>query len=192
MSENTDNDLVEKVTTLEKPKKKKTDKQIEQFKNAVLKKKELYEKRKLEKKIEASKLLLQHDPEFLKQTKVVKETKKPVKELMEKEYESSSSSSVDDDDNSSSSSSEEPIIIKRHKKKEVKQKEVKKKSKPKKAKLIIYSESDESDSSYVSDHDSKPKATKQFKSQQNKKSILNIQNKDLNIKSLYDPKNYFV
>ena len=86
MSENTDNDMVEKVTTLEKPKKKQTEKQIEQFKNAVLKKKELYEKRKLEKKIEASKLLLQHDPEFIKQTVQPKEKPKK-KELMEKEYE---------------------------------------------------------------------------------------------------------
>ena len=195
MSENTDNDMVEKVTTLEKPKRKQTEKQIEQFKNVILKKKELFEKRQLEKKIEASKLLLQHDPEFVKQTlvkpkKITDKTNK--KELMEKEYESSSN-----DDSTESVESEKPM--KRPVKPKEVQKPVKSKSKPRKAKLIIYSES-ESESgneSYESDHIPKPipksHNSKKFQSQQNKKSVINIhKDTDTPNKTIYDSKNYFV
>jgi hypothetical protein len=196
MSENTDNDMVEKVTTLEKPKRKQTEKQIEQFKNVILKKKELYEKRQLEKKIEASKLLLQHDPEFIKQTVKTKEKPKK-KELMEKEYESSTE---EEDEEEESSESEKPI--KKRPVKPVKEvyKPVKEKSKPRKAKLIIYSESEsESDNdSTISDHIPKPipksqHHAKEFKSQQNKKSLINIKkDTDTPNKIIYDPKNYFV
>ena len=187
----------EKVTLIEKPKRTKTAKQVEQFQKVILRKKEMDEKRKLAKQIEASKLLLQHDPEFLKQNSEVKESKpeksKRSKKIIEKEYESSSGSS-----SSSESSISEEIPIKHKKEKKKKNKEVVqvKKSKPRKAKLIIYSESEESstDSEQKSDSNHKPVHKRNFKSQQNKKSVLNIQNKDvkINIKPLYDPKNYFV
>lgn len=187
----------EKVTLIEKPRRTKTAKQVEQFQKVILRKKEMDEKRKLAKQIEASKLLLKHDPEFLKQNSEVKESKseksKRSKKIIEKEYESLSGSS-----SSSESSISEEIPIKHKKEKKKKNKEVVqvKKSKPRKAKLIIYSESEESstDSEQKSDSDHKPVHKRNFKSQQNKKSVLNIQNKDvkINIKPLYDPKNYFV
>ena len=190
----------EKVTLIEKPKRTKTAKQVEQFQKVILRKKEMDEKRKLAKQIEASKLLLQHDPEFLKQnSEVVKENKseksKKSKKIIEKEYESSSSSSSSSE---SSISEEIPIKHKKEKKKKNKKEVIQvKKSKPRKAKLIIYSESEEdsTDSEQKSDSDhNKPVHKRNFKTQQNKKSVLNIQNKDvkINIKPLYDPKNYFV
>ena len=63
MSENNDAENIEreKIVPLEKPKKPRSEKQIEQFKKIAEKRKENVEKKKLEKKIEASKLLLEHD-----------------------------------------------------------------------------------------------------------------------------------
>lgn len=62
MSEITENENLEKTNVpLEKTKKVRSEKQVEQFKQIVNKRKENIEKKKLEKKIEASKLLLQHD-----------------------------------------------------------------------------------------------------------------------------------
>lgn len=59
------------VTKPKKEKKPRSEKQKAQFEQVFNKRKELLEKKKLEQKIEASKLLLQHDPEFMNKQKVV-------------------------------------------------------------------------------------------------------------------------
>ena len=66
MSENTEPENIEteKIVPLEKPKKQpkpRSEKQLVQFQMIAAKRKENIEKKKLEKKIEASKLLLEHD-----------------------------------------------------------------------------------------------------------------------------------
>ena len=86
-AENTDVEKVEdKKISLEKPKKPRSEKQIEQFKKIAETRKSNVEQRKLEKKIEASKLLLEHDIKPV--TK--KEKKQPIVITKESESESDS------------------------------------------------------------------------------------------------------
>lgn len=101
MSEITENENLEKTNVpLEKTKKVRSEKQVEQFKQIVNKRKENIEKKKLEKKIEASKLLLQHDVK-------ISETKKKV---------------ITKEDSESENNSEPEIVIvsKKKKKKPIK------------------------------------------------------------------------
>jgi hypothetical protein len=102
-----------------KPRKPKTEKQLEQFKKMAEARKLKLEEDKLNKKIEASKFLLEQGIDIKKKKKVVKEPK------------------IEVDDNSSSggssSSEEEQIIV------------VKKKQKKKSKKIIVH-ESSSSDS----------------------------------------------
>ena len=57
------------VTKPKKEKKPRSEKQKAQFQQVFNKRKEILEKKNLDKKIEASKLLLQHDPEFMNKQK---------------------------------------------------------------------------------------------------------------------------
>ena len=64
---------LENITVIKpiKEKKPRSEKQKAQFQQVFNKRKELLEKKNLDKKIEASKLLLQHDPEFMNKQKIV-------------------------------------------------------------------------------------------------------------------------
>ena len=121
IQENQEEDFSEASIPLQKEKKEKkprTQKQLDHFKNMAEKRRENIEKKKLEKKIEASKLLLEHDskpPVKVKENKIEEE----------KEIESEPSS-------------EEEIIV---------QKKKPKTKGKKKKKIVIYeADSDSSDS----------------------------------------------
>jgi hypothetical protein len=129
---------VKPVIKEEKVKKPRSEKQIQAFVNAQEKRKANIELKKQEKKVEASKIILEHE------TKTAKPVKK-AKEVAEVE----------------SSSEEEVIII-----------ETKKKSKkPKKPKRIIV---EESESESEEEEAPAPKKEKSFKSQQNKRSVIQV------------------
>jgi hypothetical protein len=159
-----------------KEKKPRSDKQIEQFKKVIERKKETIEENKYNKKIEASKLLMDDTmKKFMELEKKVKndDKKKKVKPIPIVD------SDTDDDE---SEPEPEPIVIK---KKSVK---IKKETKPKKgkAKLIIYESDSDTDSEVPPTPPTPPPAPPQriLKSQLNKKSIMKISNPT--------PKNYFV
>jgi hypothetical protein len=143
---------------VKKPRKPKTQGQMESFKKNVLEKRQaILKKNKLDKQIEASKILLQNNIE-LPTTKTKKEK---VKEKIIEE-------------NSTDESESEPEII------------IKKKPKKKKKPIIIHVEESSSESE---EEKEQPKhqqqvqqPSKQFVSQQNKKSLINI----------VPTKNYFV
>lgn len=170
-------DFSEASVPLQKEKKEKkprSQKQLDHFKNMAEKRRENIEKKKLEKKIEASKLLLEHD---IKSTPT-----KPKKEVAVKE---------ETEEVESEPSSEEEIIIKKktlpcHRQVSRGQ-SPQPKAKGKKKKIVIYEE----DSSDSDSDDEIPIPKKQFKTQQNKKSIVKVyQNETVVNKSL--PKiNYF-
>jgi hypothetical protein len=101
-----------------KPRKPKTEKQLEQFKKMAEARKLKLEEDKLNKKIEASKFLLEQGIDIKKKKKVVKEPK----------------IEVDDNSSGSSSSSEEEQII-----------VVKKKQKKKSKKIIVHESSSDSE-----------------------------------------------
>ena len=155
---------------LTKPKKPRTQKQIEAFEITKQKRQEGIEKRKQEKKIEASKVLLEsgqlNDVLPKEKVKVSKGTPKPPVE----------SASASDSD---SESSEEEIVIMKKGKKDKKKKKTKK--------IIIESASD-SDSS-EEEEVIKVKAS-QFKSQRNKKSLIKVHEPEPLVKKPLD-KNHF-
>jgi hypothetical protein len=146
-----------KAEKVKKPRKPKTAGQMEAFKKVVEKRQAILKQNKLEKQIEASKILLQNNVEIPTKTKTKKEKK--VKEILE--------SSTDE-------SESEPEII------------IKKKHKKKKKPITIHVE--ESSSSESEEDKKQPvqkqvqEPSKQFVSQQNKKSLINI----------VPNKNYFV
>lgn len=162
-----------------KEKKPRSDKQIEQFKKVMERKKETIEENKYNKKIEASKLLMEDTmKKMMELEKKVKndDKKKKVKPIPIVD------SDTDDDE---SEPEPEPIVIK---KKSVK---IKKETKPKKgkAKLIIYESDSDTDSEVPPTPPTPPQAPQAppqrlLKSQLNKKSIMKISNPI--------PKNYFV
>ena len=161
------------VTKPQKEKKPRSEKQKAQFEQVFNKRKEILEKKKLEQKIEASKLLLQHDPEFMNKQKIVEPLTPhiddvPVVLKKKKEPKIIEMSETDNE-------SEESVII------------IKKKSnKPKKKKKIIIEESEDSSSSDDEEVVKLPKPKREFTTQQNKKSIVKIHEKP---KVNYD--NYF-
>ena len=159
-------EVIPEVQPPTKPKKPRTDKQKTQFQQVMTKRQENIEKKKLEKKIEASKLLVEKDPEFLKQLK------EPLTPTFEQVGKIRNKKIVE-----SESESDESVII------------IKRKPKPKKKKTIII---EESESSSSSDEEviqlPKPKSERKFITQQNKKSVIKIHNKP----STPSYENYFV
>jgi len=161
------------VTKPKKEKKPRSEKQKAQFQHVFNKRKEILEKKNLEKKIEASKLLLQHDPEYINKQKIVEPLTPHIDDVVIKKKKEPKIIEMSDSDNDSE---ESVIIIK------------KKTSKPKKKKkkIIIEESSDESSSSGEDDVITLPKPKREFTTQQNKKSIVKIHEKP---KVNYD--NYF-
>ena len=134
------------TTKVKKPRKKgeRTEKQISQFKHVQERRKEAVGKIQLQKKIEASKLLLEHGiiknsdkEEPIKKDKIVKEI-------------------------SDSESSQEIIVVKKSSKKK----------KPKQK--IVYISSSDSDSSSDEEVVKVVKPKREFIHQQNKKSVMKI------------------
>lgn len=162
------------VTKPKKEKKQRSEKQKAQFQQVFDKRKEMIEKKNLEKKIEASKLLLQHDPEFMNKDKKVEPLTPHIDDVVIKQKKTPKIVEMSESD----SDSEESIII------------IKKKAnkpKKKKKKIIIEQSSDESSSSGEDEEVVKlPKPKRDFTTQQNKKSIVKIHDKP---KVNYD--NYF-
>lgn len=133
-----------------KPRPPKTAKQIEQFENARLKRQEILKEKNLNKKLEASKLLLEHGYTLPEKKEVINEKPKVIKP-----------------DDSDDESDNEVVIIK-------------KKKKPKKKTYIIEESSEDEDESEKVKQIYKQ--SRQMVSQQNKKSIIKVNN----------PHNYFV
>ena len=151
------------VVKEKKPRKPKTPAQLEQFKKMYENRKINLEANKLNKKIEASKFLLEHGVDIKKNKKIIKE---PVIEV-----DNSSSSG------SSSSEEEQHIIV------------VKKKKKNKgKSKKVIIEESLTSDEEPEQKH-----LERSFKHQRNKKSIIKVHtpDKQINVNKIEERKNYF-
>ena len=153
------------VTKPKKEKKPRSEKQKAQFQQVFNKRKEILEKKKLEQKIEAGKLLLQHDPEFMNKRNIVEPLTPHIDEtaIIKKKKEPKI---VEINDESDNESEESVIIIK------------KKANKPKKKKKIIIEESsDDSSSSGEEEVVKLPKPKRDFTTQQNKKSIVKIHDK---------------
>ena len=161
------------VTKPQKEKKPRSEKQKAQFQQVFNKRKEILEKKNLDKKIEASKLLLQHDPEFINKQKIVEPLTPHIDDVVIKKKKEPKIIEMSDSDNDSD---ESVIIIK------------KKTSKPKKKKKKIIIEESEESSSSGEDEEviTLPKPKREFTTQQNKKSIVKIHEKP---KVNYD--NYF-
>ena len=161
---------VEPKVTAVLPKKPRTEKQKTQFQQVMTKRQENIEKKKLEKKLEASKLLAEKDPEFFKQLHNKKEVEivdvpSPVFEEEVKPKVKSTKKTPTIIELDTDEESEESVII------------VKKKSKPKKKKKIIVEESEESTSGSDEDVVQLPKPKRNFVSQQNRKSVIKIHEK---------------
>ena len=173
----------ESTTPIIKSKKPRTEKQLKQFQQVMTKRQENIEKKKLEKKLEARKLLAQQDPEFFKKlynqtpTPVYDENDKTVEVVEPKKSKANKKTptiiELDNDEES-----DESVII------------VKKKAKPKKKKKIIVEQSASEESSSGSDNDvvQLPKPKRSFVSQQNRKSVIKIHNKP----NVLAYENYFV
>jgi hypothetical protein len=157
LSENTVKENIEDDTPLEKPLKESVDKQsikkprkpktpaqLEQFEKIRLKRLDALKQKREEKKLEASKLLLDNG--------YIKKEDLPSKEMPKQIL----TPHIDDD--KTDSESDNDIII------------VKKKKKPKK-KTIIIEESDDEEPEVIYD---KVKKSRNFVSQQNKKSVIKI------------------
>lgn len=163
------------VTKPMKEKKPRSEKQKAQFEQVFNKRKELIEKKKLEKKIEASKLLLEHEPEY----KVPSTPRTPhiIDAVPEKLKLKKEPKIIEVHSDNSDDDSDESVII------------IKKKSKTKKAKkkkIIIEESSEESSSGEDEEVIQLPKPKRDFTTQQNKKSIVKVHDKP---KICYD--NYF-
>jgi hypothetical protein len=159
-----------KKIVVPKEKKPQSEKQKEVFKKALEARRANVEQRKLQKKIEASKLLLSLEQ---------KEDKKPAPTPVEE----------------SSEEEEEEQEVKPIKAKKSKILPVKKEKKMKSKKIIIY-QADSSDSDSESDDDEveSDHEPKHFKTQQNKKSLIKVYDKPQmhNPKPINTTKNYFV
>ena len=132
-------------------KKPRSEKQLEHFANMAAKRKENIEKKKLEKKIESAKLLIEHDIQVAPPSAPKKTIRKQLKEAIEEPQEESEESA-----------SEEEIIVKT------------KRSKPKKKakKVIIVQESDSE--TEEEEEEPLPQPKRRLKTQQNKKSIVKV------------------
>ena len=165
MQENQDINSVDdsSLTKQANSKKVRYVKQQEHLEKMRVIKMENVEKRKYDKKLEASKFLLEH------------EKKKDVKKTKQSKQVSLSESEPEED-LGDSSSSEEVIVIKK-KKKVIAEKVIEPKKKPKKIKVIVQESSDdESDEESSEEEEPQPKPARKFKTQQNKKSVIKITN----------------
>jgi hypothetical protein len=163
-----DENIKSTTIKIKKPRKPKTEKQMQQFYEVAYKKRmDNIEKKNYEKKLEASKFLLEHEQK-IKNNTVKSEPKKlePIPEIS---------------DESDESSEEEKVVIQKKKpKKETTKKSTKKK---KIIKVIVSdSDSDESDDS----HSSIEQPKRQMTSQRNKKSLIKVYEN-----SYKHPTNYF-
>ena len=153
------------VTKPKKEKKPRSEKQKAQFQQVFNKRKEILEKKNLDKKIEASKLLLQHDPEFMNKQKTEEPLTPHIDDVVIKKKKEPKIIEMSETDNES----EESVII-------IKKKATKPKKKKKK---IIIEESSDGSSSSGEDEAviALPKPKRDFTTQQNKKSIVKIHEK---------------
>ena len=145
-------------------KKPRSDKQMEHFANMAAKRKENIEKKKLEKKIESAKLLIENDIEVAPKKEIRKQLKPEPKEEPQEESEESES--------------EEEIIVKT------------KRSKPKKkAKKVIIVQESESEEESEEEEIQAPK--RRLKTQQNKKSIVKVYQQEPTHRQTASSQNYF-
>ena len=171
-----------------KPKRKmkkfpRSEKQQEAFKKTMEKRAENIERRKQQKKIEAAKLLLeqqQQQQQDEKSSEAEEETKKPKKKpkkiiLPESDSDLNTSDSTEEDESDSE-------MYKQY----IKSKKKPKADKIKRVYILKKEEVLDSDSDYEPPIISKPK--KNFKSQQNKKSVIKITENPVYIPNV---KNYF-
>lgn len=167
----------EKASKAEKPekinkKKIRSEKQQESFKKAFETRMKNIEKRKLEKKVEASKVLLENEFK-IKEKEEVPKVKKVIKKVVEPE---------------SSSSEEETIIVEKRKKKK----------KPKTKRIIVEESSEsegETDNESLDVQPEPVKREKQFKSQQNKKSVIKVNGNTMDKKPMsntFDSSKFFI
>jgi len=161
------NTSLEKPIKEKKPRKPKTQAQLEQFEKVRLKLAEKRQQTKLDKEIKASQLLLSHNIELPSKQPIIKEDlpqAKPQK-IKQSLQEPINNDEDDDDDNA-------PQII------------IVKKKKKKQPKTIIVEETD-SESDDEQQYINKVKEARNFISQQNKKSLIKVHKKN-------DVPNYFV
>lgn len=159
---------IEEPIKEKKPRKPKTPAQLEQFKKMYEARKLKLEENKINKKIEASKFLLEHGVDIKKNKKIIKEPKIQVVD---------DSSSSGGSSGGSSSSEEEHIIV------------VKKKKNKNKSKKVIIQESSSSEEEPEQKH-----LERSFKHQRNKKSIIKVHtqpNNPTRNNVVIEHKNYF-
>jgi hypothetical protein len=150
-----------------KPRKPKTPAQLEQFERVRQKRLESLQQKTINKKIEASKLLLSHGIELpSKAEPKIKEELPQAKPKYHQEL-------TPKDDTDDESDDEPPVII------------VKKKKKKKQPKTIIIEESDSDEDDAQQHYINKVKEARHFVSQQNKKSLIKVHKKQ-------EVPNYFV
>jgi hypothetical protein len=169
---NNGNDMNEPLTKPikeKKPRPPKTQAQLEQFEKVRLKRAESLKQKSINKKIEASKLLLEHGIE-LPAKPIIQEEKLPAKKQNIKQVLTPTYKNVEDE---SDSDDEPPVII------------VKKKKKKKQPKTIIIEESDSDEEDAEQHYMNKVKEARHFVSQQNKKSLIKVHKKQ-------EVPNYFV
>jgi hypothetical protein len=144
---------IQDASPLEKVKKPRSEKQMENFKKLQEKRKEAIEKKKLEKKIEASKLLLEQD---------IPPPAQPKQKTKGTGYQIKQPSPPPSEDEEESDSSVEKIIV-----------NVKKKPKKKAKEIIIYND-DDSDSEEEAEEQEYKQPKRALKTQQNKKSKTKV------------------
>ena len=174
--EDSDNQQIQDDVPLQKEKKvrekkPRSEKQLAHFANMAAKRKENIEKKKLEKKIESAKLLIENDIEVAPKKEIRKQLKgdaifgkgDPKEEPPSEEEESES---------------EEEIIVKTRK------------SKPKKkAKKVIIVQESESEEESEEEEIQAPK--RRLKTQQNKKSIVKVYQQEPTHRQTASSQNYF-
>ena len=168
---NNGNDMNEPLTKPikeKKPRPPKTQKQLEQFEKVRLKRAESLKQKSIAKKIEASKLLLEHGIEL--PSKAEPKVKEELPSKAKPKYHQELTPKDDTDDESDD---EPPVII------------VKKKKKKKQPKTIIIEESDSDEEDAQQHYINKVKEARHFVSQQNKKSLIKVHKKN-------EVPNYFV
>ena len=152
-----------------KPRNQKTPEQLEQFEKVRQKRLESLKQKTINKKIEASKLLLEHGIEL--PSKAEPKLKEELPQAKPKYHQELTPIHKEDTDNESDD--EPPVII------------VKKKKKKKQPKTIIIEESESEEEDAQQHYINKVKEARHFVSQQNKKSLIKVHKK-------HDVPNYFV
>jgi len=151
-----------------KPRKPKTPAQLQQFERVRQKRLESLQQKTINKKIEASKLLLSHGIELPSKAEPKIKEELPSKAKPKYHQELTPKDNTDDE-----SDDEPPVII------------VKKKKKKKQPKTIIIEESDSDEDDAQQHYINKVKEARHFVSQQNKKSLIKVHKKQ-------EVPNYFV